>query len=1137
MGDSLQAYRSRIGTFSHKPVTENVRKSYKPSYNYDYKYPLLPIFLFLLLNLVLIVTNLNKPVYPSFQSKGVYSSKIRHTYQLTWSTSRTSILTSTGTSSSSSTTSSLRDPVYLCSYWLTSKDRNHYAQIIFGNRSQRGHGMKLLHWNKGSSYLQNKHHEVETIIEAHTPHVLGLSEANLKADHDLARVQHPEYELHTCSTMSNPELSVSRIVVYTHNSLVVKRRFDLEDNKISAIWLEAGLPRQKKILICQAYREWKYLDQGNDISNTIDSQLERWLIFLDRWEQALMEGKEVIVMKDANLDLLKWTKSDLPSNDSTKRLQPLIESLFRRIFPLGVAQLVDVPTRAWPGQPESGLDHIYSNRREKLSDVYTESAGGSDHKLIKITRFSKSLKRNVRYVRKRMYKNFMDEKFCQEVRELRFWDIFACENPSWAAQMLTYKMSNILDKMAPVRTVQVRTKYAAWLSSDTKKLLKVRNEAHEKAMKTKHQDDWRNYKNLRNTATAKMKLEKRAWEKHKLDNSEQNSSILWKNVKGWLNWGKSGPPTQLFHEGKVVNSPADIAGTMNSFFTNKVNKLRSTISPAITDPLAKLRESLLNRDCSLRFHAVSPDEVLKAIRKLKNSKATGVDHIDTRIVKLVAEDILPALTHIINLSITKSEFPCSWKHAKVIPLLKKGDTLNPKNYRPVALLPIFSKVLERIVFNQMVKYLDENQLLNPNHHGSRHSHSTTTALLQMYDQWVEEAEEGYLVGVMMIDLSAAFDMVDHPLLLQKLELLGLEQSAIDWFQSYLSHRTQSVFVDGYLSPPLDLICGVPQGSILGPLMYIIFTNDMPDLVHSHEVDYKDPKPHCRECGSTVCYVDDATFSFGNSDPEVVTQTLNTQYRNIAKYMNSNKLVINDEKTQLVVMSNKATANRRSEVTLTAGQHLIERTASAKLLGGLISEDLKWKVNLLTGKDSIIKQLRSRVNGLSLISSRATFGTRLMVANGLVVSKICYLIQLWGGCDNYLLQPLQVLINKAARIVTGCNRYTSTKRLMNKCKWLSIKQMIFYQTVAMAHKTKVNKSPIYMYRKFSSVYPYSTRQADGGCIRLGLEFTSKKSICHDSYRYRAASNYNSIPSEIRLSRNVGIFKHKLKKWVISNIPVD
>ena len=1135
MGDSLQTYRSRIGTFNHKAVTGNAKKSYEPSCNNDNKYPLLLILPYLLLSLVLLVTNLQKPIAPSLPSKGVYNSIISSSSQLSWSTPRTAIPTSTGTSRTSFSAS--QDPVYLGRSWVTSKDINHYAKITFGNRSQRGHGIKLLHWNKGSSYLQNKHHEVETIIGAHTPHVLGLSEANLKAGHDLALVQHPEYELHTCSTMANPELSVSRIVVYTHSSLVVKRRHDLEDNRISAIWLEAGLPRQKKIVICQAYREWRYLDQGNNISGTIDSQLERWLIFLDKWEQALMEGKEVIVMMDANIDFLKWTKNDLSTNDSTLRLKPLIENLFRRIFPLGVAQLVEVPTRAWPGQPESGLDHIYSNKREKLSEVYTESAGGSDHKLIKITRFSKTLRRSVRYVRKRMYKNFVEERFCQAVKNLRWWDIFACENPSWAAQMLTCKISNILDIMAPVRTVQVRTKYAAWLSCDTKKLLNLRNEAHEKAMKTKHQDDWRNYKNLRNTATSRMKSEKRAWEKVKLNNSEQNTSTLWKNVKGWLNWGKSGPPTQLFYEGTVVNSPSSIASTMNSFFTNKVNKLCSTISPAITDPLAKLREGLQNRNCSLRFHAVSPDEVLRAISKLKNSKSTGVDNIETRIIKLVAEDILPALTHIINLSISKSEFPCMWKHAKVVPLLKKGDTLNPKNYRPVALLPIFSKVLERIVFDQMVKYLDQNQLLNPNHHGSRHSHSTATALLQMYDQWIEEAEEGCLVGVMMIDLSAAFDMVDHPLLLEKLQLLGLEKSALAWIQSYLSHRTQSVSIDGCLSPPLNLICGVPQGSILGPLMYIIFTNDLPDLVHSHEVYCEDPKPHCRDCGSTVCYVDDATFSFGNSDPAVVTQTLNTQYKKIAEYMNSNKLVINDEKTQLVVMSSKATANKRSEVTLTAGQHSIEKASTAKLLGGLISEDLKWKVNLLTGKDSIIKQLRSRVNGLSLISSRATFGTRLMVANGLIVSRICYLIQLWGGCDNYLLHPLQVLMNKAARIVTGYNRYTSTKRLMTKCKWLSIKQLIFYQTVSMAHKTKMNKLPLYMYRKFSSVYPYETRQADGGCIRLGTEFNSKMSLCHDSYRYRAVSNYNSIPSQIRLTSNMGTFKLKLKKWVVSNIPVD
>ena len=188
-------------------------------------------------------------------------------------------------------------------------------------------------------------------------------------------------------------------------------------------------------------------------------------------------------------------------------------------------------------------------------------------------------------------------------------------------------------------------------------------------------------------------------------------------------------------------------------------------------------------------------------------------------IKLVALDILPAVNHIINLSILQSTFPTMWKQAKVVPLLKKGDTLTPKNYSPVSLLPIFSKILERVVFNQMVRYLDSNNLIQPNHHGSRQGHSTATALIQMYDRWVEEVDDGNMVGVMMIDLSAAFDMVDHDILLKKLDLFGLDEMSLLWIKSYLSGRSQSVFIDGCLSPPLGIECGVPQCSILVPLMY------------------------------------------------------------------------------------------------------------------------------------------------------------------------------------------------------------------------------------------------------------------------------------------------------------------------------
>ena len=241
--------------------------------------------------------------------------------------------------------------------------------------------------------------------------MLGLSEANLRAGHDQTNVQLADYTLHTAQTLDNPDLLVSRVVVYTHNSLVVKRRHDLEDANISSIWLEVGLPRKRKILVCHAYREWKHLYQADNSSGSIPAQQQRWTQFLEQWGKALSENKEVIVAMDANIDFLKWTKDNLPPSDSTARLKPLIKDLFSDIFPLGVSQMVTTPTRFWPGQPPSGLDHLYTNSPGKLSEVHTELTGGSDHMLIKVTRFAKSIKKNARYVRKRCYKEFEESIF------------------------------------------------------------------------------------------------------------------------------------------------------------------------------------------------------------------------------------------------------------------------------------------------------------------------------------------------------------------------------------------------------------------------------------------------------------------------------------------------------------------------------------------------------------------------------------------------------------------------------------------------------------------------------------------------------------------------------------------------------
>ena len=311
--------------------------------------------------------------------------------------------------------------------WLSARTRNSLVKAINGNRTNRGRGIKMIAWNKGSSHLQNKHHEVETIIAADKPHILGLSEANLKREIDLSLVQHADYTLHTAPTLDNPQLGIARMVVYTHSSLVVKRRHDLEDNSLSAVWLELGMPRQKKILVCNIYREWQHIGQGpTNSTGTIAEQLQRWIIFIESWDKALQEGKEVMVLGDINLDFLKWNRSNLPACDSSVRLKQLNELVFNRIFPQGVSQLVTTPTRLSPVDPPSGLDHIYTNRPDKCSAVQAEVHGGSDHKLLKITRFSRAEVRSARYVRKRSYKNFCPAQFCEAVKELSWYELYMC---------------------------------------------------------------------------------------------------------------------------------------------------------------------------------------------------------------------------------------------------------------------------------------------------------------------------------------------------------------------------------------------------------------------------------------------------------------------------------------------------------------------------------------------------------------------------------------------------------------------------------------------------------------------------------------------------------------------------------------
>ena len=220
----------------------------------------------------------------------------------------------------------------------------------------------------------------------------------------------------------------------------------------------------------------------------------------------------------------------------------------------------------------------------------------------------------------------------------------------------------------------------------------------------------------------------------------------------------------------------------------------------------------------------------------------------------------------------------------------------------------------------MIGYIDDNHLIHPNHHAYRVNHNTTTALIQMYDVWLESLEAGELAGVCFLDMSAAFDIVDHTLLLEKLQLYGFDKSMISWTTSYLTGRTQAVCIDGCLSKLMPVQHGVPQGSILGPLLYTLFTNELPETIHNHPVDSQDQtlvktwptySMGCNSCGTVGCYADDTTYSCTDSDPAKLSEKLSNQYKVISDFLISNKLKLNDDKTHLMVMS---TSQKRRKMT-------------------------------------------------------------------------------------------------------------------------------------------------------------------------------------------------------------------------------
>ena len=675
------------------------------------------------------------------------------------------------------------------------------------------------------------------------------------------------------------------------------------------------------------------------------------------------------------------------------------------------------------------------------------------------------------------------------------------------ANNINKSINTLASECIPNRHVRIKPSDPPWITSTIKYYIRKRKRAFRRAKRTGIDTHWEKFRKLRNKAVNMIRTSKKSYYDliaERLKSKTLSARDWWSTLKSFIvpNSKSSIPPLEF--NGSVITDERDKANVLNNYFQSQT---------FLNDQEAVLpdlpRSSV---ESQLQSIVITPSEVELVLETLSIGKASGPNGLNNRIIRALSHELSYPFCSLFNQSLHRGIVPSSYKEANVCPVPKKGDLSSVSNHRPISLLNAENKVFERLVFKYLFNHLQDNNLLSSLQSGFIPGDSTINQLTYLYNTFCHALDDGKEVRAVFCDISKAFDRVWHSGLLHKLQAAGVTGEVLAWFKSYLSDRKQRVIVPGAVSDWKFIRAGVPQGSILGPLLFLLYINDI-----------------VNDIGSNIrLFADDTSLFIIVENPVTAAASLNTDLDRISQWAATWLVSFNPSKTESLLVSRKI--NKHHHPPLFMKDCQITEVESHKHLGLYLSNDCTWHehINYIKEKAwyriNILRKLKLNLDRKSLETIYLTFIRPLLEYGDII----------WDNCTQQEKTELDKIQNEAARIATGATKLVSIEALYKEIGWETLEQRRNNHKLTLFYKMMNSFTPSYL----TSLVPQPVSNLSRYNLRNSTDLQSinaRTKQYYHSFLPSAVRAWNNLPVETKQSASLQCFKNYLKKNTQTQVP--